>query len=736
MRDRSRSRLLAAAAAIALFFQSEVQGAELEEVVVVAQRRAENLQDIPVAVTALSGEAIRDKGIESSADLQFAIPALVFNDNSRFAQPYIRGIGTDIASPGAEASVATFIDGVYQTQLLGGSIPLYGIDRVEVLKGPQGTLFGRNATGGAITFYTKNPSDRFEANFSAGLGNEGARSLDGYLSVPFSDNVRFNTFASVRARDGFGKNVASSLDSPTAGVDAWDENYYAIRTKLLIDVAETTDVLISGSYYRSDDSKTGYITPDEWGSLHIGTTLVGQLNGPAIISKYSHDLTAWYPNRTDFENWSIAAEVNHAFGNINFKSISAYQEFQADSSVDYDATAAPIFTFTAAHGQGRGNGQVGETLSQEFQVHGETGNASWLIGAFYIKDDSGFNSLNVLVGPTLAFFVDTQIETEAYALFAHSTMNLNEKTDFTLGIRYSDEKKTQAKLFHSLLNADLAAGDISSDDFTYKLALGYQISDDVKAYAKYESGFKSGVINTLTPVGTPGSTVDPEKVDSYELGLKSEWFDNRLRVNAALFYYDYQNLQQQFVDTSTGSTLYEAAEEARIFGLDADFELVLTEGLSVTGGISLLDTEYKKFNSTGALVPNTQIIGPGIPGNTAVTDLDVSGNDVVRAPDMTFNLGVDWNVPVMQVGDLTASLSYFYSDSYFFDATNRLTQDSYQILNATLRYRPRGGSWTMEVWGKNILDEKYYQIVVASAMGDLASPGSPATYGLRIGYEF
>lgn len=707
----------------------------LEEVVVTAQKRAQSVQDIPIAITALSGNSLSEKGIRTTQDLQLATPGLVYNENTSIAQPYIRGVGTDITTAGSEGSVATFVDGVYQVQLTGGIVAMHGIERIEVLKGPQGTLYGRNATGGAISLFTKNPGDELEGDVSIGYGNYDAVEFKGYVSIPLSDSVGFNTSVVFSDHEGYGENkVSPLLGSPIAGEDVFDEHFYSVRSKLRVDLSDATEMLLAGSYYKSDDRKNGYVTINDQGSTHAGPAtidaLIGPVPGPVIIDEYGHDIVSWYDNETSHETWSVSLDFRHSFANADFRSITGYNDFSSATGIDFDTTAVPLFTFSLLEDAGTpGNGQFGETFTQEFQLSGSLDRIDWLVGAFYLKDKSGYDTINIYQGPTVTVFSGTEIETTAAAIFAHASYQVSEQVMLTAGIRYSDETKDQTKLFISQLGADIAGGEIDNDDLTYKLALNYQLNDEVMIYGKYETGFKSGVINALLPAGTPGSTVQPEEVDSFELGLKSELYNNRVRLNAAAFVYDYQNLQNQYL-ASDGTTLIDNAEEATIQGLEIEFSFAASEYITLDGGVSFMDSEYDKFISEGALTPSAPF-----PGNTPAS-LDVSGNDVVRVPDVIFNLGAVLDIPVSDQDSISLAVSYYYSDDHFFDITNRLKQDDYDVLNLSATYSRDGEPWSIEVWGNNVFDSEYYAIVQSFTLGDMGTPSAPARYGIRAKYEF
>lgn len=721
----------------------------LDEIVVTAQKKEQSIQDVPVAISAFSGSDLEQKEIQTAQDLQLITPGLTYTDAFTYAQPYIRGIGSDQTPAGADSSVATFVDGIYQSQPQGVNSSLFGIERIEVLKGPQGTLFGRNATGGAISIFTKNPSDETERKISVGYGNYNAIEVDAYLSGPLTENIGANLSVSYDNRDGFGENLANPAIGGSGGQEINDLDRLSMRGKVQFQPTDSTDVTLTGSYFIQDDA-TSILTiyPDQFGSIPVG-----QFFGGNVQTELSQDVYAFFPSVTDREIFGLSANISHSFGDWTLTSLTGYTDLTYLASGDFDGADIPIFTFdaselTASTGRNGGDvGQIGDTFTQEIQLAGELGNVSLVAGAYYLSDESGNSNFGLFEGGAPTQIISSTIDTEAFAIFGHAILDITDQLTATGGIRYSYEKREQTKFLLDVATPmgfvtglDSPGGTISDDDITIKLALAYDLKDDVSIYGKYESGFRSGVINSLSPaqiggVSIPFATAPSETVDSFELGLKSRFAGGRAQLNAAAFLYDYQNLQVQFVDAATGATNLESAPEAEVYGMEVELSAYLTDNFRIDAGLSWLETEYKDFVSNGVLTPASTLMA-GAPGNVAIPGTVLTGNELTRSPNFTFNLAALWTVPVGESGSLDLTANSNYSDQFFFDPANRTFQDDLILTNASATYKRDNSPWSATLWVRNLTDEKYFGAITPAALGDAAAVAAPRTYGARLAVDF
>lgn len=698
--------------------------APIDDIVVTANRRSENLQSTPLTITALGGEQLIDLGVTSSLELQKVTPGLFYGNNGGFAQPYIRGVGTAITVPGAESSVATFIDDVYQSQPFFTIQSLNAIDRVEVLKGPQGVLYGRNATGGAIRIQTRNPSDRFETDNELTYGNYDQLRFNGYVSGPLADGLAANLAVVLTDRDGFGRILNGN------GGRVSSEQYASIRAKLSWDATENLNILLTGYYFdERDRNNTATTYSDRFGSIPTAVGLGGQ------VTYYSQDIYSAYPIGNKIESLGGNARISWDAGDITLTSITALSKLTYVQGGDFLSASIPIFNFQARDGGG-------DSFYQTLEAVGTAGRFDWVLGGSYTNDEGRFDTLDVFIGPNLATQTFAQVSTEAFAVYARGSYDLTDRLNVTAGLRYTDEKKSQDRI-----QAFNAAGVTTSltpkssrswSKVTWQGLLKYQL-DEVMLYAKAETGFKSGTVNTLVP----GGYIDPETITSYEAGIKSDLLDRRLRVNLSGFYYKYKNLQQQYNNVATGASLLESAERARVYGGELQVEAAPTDRLRLSASANLMKGTFTDFLSGGQFVPRA-LTNPVPPGGTPgpanagniVTTLDVSGNRMMRAPDFTGTVSASYSVPFENGSSLDANASYYYSSKVYFDASNRLVQPSYGLLDARLTYQLPGERISLSLWGRNLTNETYIAGSALSANGDQIRLGAPRQYGVTARYAF
>ncbi len=697
----------------------------LEEIVVTAQRREQNLQDVPISVSAVTAESLGAFQITDTVQLQQLVPGLTINKNLVNATPFLRGVGQAGGAFGVDSPVAGYMDGFYLASPTASVFSLNNVSRVEVLKGPQGTLFGRNATGGVIQIVTKDPSHTPALDVTAGYANFDTSTFNLYGETGVTDTLAVNVSGLYRDQgEGWGRNVFS-------GNDAFYTDERAVTSKLMWTPAESTTVKLLGFYDKLESDVginfnvyPGSVATD--GSQNLGRYTVNHIDTPIRNEQYL-----------------IGLAVEHDFGWSRLVSLTGYQHL--DNSFDFNVNG---ITGRATPFKSSTNIRIDagtQTRTQELQLLSPADSPiDWIAGLFYLDDRQSaaqITCVNLAAAcnpPTAPSVLRAVQDTRSYAAFGQMSFDVFAATGLTLGLRYTDDKK---ELSGSQPGAAVPypgapfAGDPDGiptektwSKLTWRAALDHKFNDDMLGYVSYNRGFRSGSYNISNWINAP---INPEVLDAYEIGFKSEWFDHALRLNSALFYYDYKDIQLRSAapPAPVGQFLTLNAAESEIYGLDVDFVAAATERLSIQGGFEVLHAEYTKFPAgpCTAAAP----IGGTVLGGTVSSICDLSGYDLIRAPHFTGTLGFTYEVPT-SVGEFSIGANNSYNSGFYWDPDNRLKQKAYNSLNATLGWTIND-QWRFELWGKNLLDEKIDATVQGASGGsDIQSPGEPRTYGVRV----
>lgn len=487
------------------------------------------------------------------------------------------------------------------------------------------------------------------------------------------------------------------------------------------------------SYSEGDEGLNATMIPGAVGIL--GATFSGRYTTTNSPSDYG-----------DNTQYGFSARVDQDLGSLQLVSISAYRANDQYFHIDVDSST-PVFLRSDLTGRNR-------TFSQELQLHGPTdGKLNWLIGAYYFNSSAGLRPLT-FTGITQTPVggrkdtIDT-VHLDSYSGFVDGSYELFPDTKLTLGLRYTtDRLKNDVLILDAAGNAILTTPFVQKDTFsklTYRAILDHHFTEDVLGYASYSRGFKSGGYNLTNPirtiggVTTPAPPVAPEIIDAFEVGLKTEWFDNRLRANISAFYYNYKNLQVASVGNGT-STIINGAN-AHIKGVDVDFEASPVARIRLNGGLSFLDSEFSSFANGPFTVPNPatcgtnpQTTGPLTGGNTTCS-LDLTAFRTPRAPKFTGSLSATYDLPT-EIGDFALTGSVYHNSGFAWEADNRLKQAAYTLLNATLGWASSDGEFSASLWAKNLGNSYYYTYVSAATPRDAGPPAPPRTYGMNLGVHF
>lgn len=683
----------------------------IQDIVVTAQRRAQNLQDVPVSVTALTASVLEDSGVASVENLPMMVPGLVMTRQSRGAQPYIRGVGSQNTVPGNENAVATYVDGVYYSDPGASLFSFNNIERIEVLKGPQGTLFGRNATGGLINVVTQDPTVDPQLRASLSYGNYDTVEGNLYVSGGSGNIAADLAVYGVHQGDGFGRYLY--VDGHP---DANRRREIALRSKIKWTPSED-DTFILVADYRN---MTGDIGTSR--TVYPGAILAGGTPFRGSIHDATGTVVTDVPHSADY---GVSLNYRRNLGEIDLSILSAYRSNEV--RMIYDQDVGPLFLSHLDQSQDN------RTFQTEVLLNGQAGALNWTAGIFYFQARARFNPIRFGSGTPAgnSDLFSTQ-QTHSYAAFAQGTLALGPSTNVTAGFRYTvDEREFYAKRF-SVEPNPIPAGTIIQTSVqqrtfkepTWRLGIDQKLSDRVMVYVSYNRGFKSGVFNLANPAAPP---VNPEKLDAFEVGLKSELFDRLLRLNVSAFHYKYKDIHLNTVQAGITSLFNAARGEINGGEVEVVFAPRLGTGtLEVMGNLSILDAKYTRF-------PDGPITTPNPAGGNFTSLGDLAGNKMIRSPDWTTNFSVSYNLPV-SFGEIGFNANYYHSDGFYWEADNRTRQDAYDVLNGSLSLRfGRDNDYRVWVFGNNLTNEKYYTGVAENSFGDTSSAAPPRTYG--VGFE-
>lgn len=694
------------------------QATSLDEVVVTAQRRSENLQSVPIAVSVVSAETLASAGATDITDLNHLAPGLHIQASAGFLVPRIRGIGTTAYGAGLENSIATYVDGVYYASGAGSLLGLNNVAQIDVLKGPQGTLFGRNATGGLIQITTREPSQAFTGQASATYGNYESASASLYLAGGLTDTLAADLAIQIAGQgEGYGVNLNTGNDVYRTEED------FAVRSKWVFSPGPSTDIQLIVDYLGREGSGTvsSHQAP--------GTK---PLFGPAFAGS-PWDIDSDIDPDQSLTGGGASLRWEQGIGDLNFLSITAYRESSSYLRFDTDLTPTPALTLS--------NSTLDDQqFSQEFQIQSGSGsNFQWLAGVYYFSADGKFNPNELTFGGPLInprFPIQTVTshanqKTESYAAYGQATFAIGPDTNLTAGLRYTTETRsirslTEGTLVGGIPTGPLAPETTDSRDYekpTWRLALDHKLAEGVLVYASYNRGFKSGGFNAALPNDPP---FEPEVLDAYEVGLKSVFLDRRVRLNGAAFFYDYANIQVGRYQN--GQIGYYNGASAEIYGADIDIEAHVVSGLTLRAGLSLLHDRFKSF-------PNAIFAIPRPTGGTQAVIASAEGNRLPLTPDATFNLNINYEKYTTS-GTWTVDAGYYANSGWFGQSDNILEQDGYSTFDFALGWRAPDDRIGVRLWGKNLGDEAVASALGASDISSIVQYEAPRTYGLTLTSSF
>lgn len=722
-----------------------------EEIIVTAQKRSENIRDVPISITALAPSDMEKAGVTNIVGLTAVVPGLKVDRVGAVVLPAIRGISTLTTTGGVEPNVATYVDNVYIGSSAGALMQLPDISSIAVLKGPQGTLFGRNATGGAIQIFTRDPDlNSVVGEVSVGYGNYDTLTLKGFVSAPVvADKVAVSISGYRETADNYNKNLTPNV--PLYGTDN-----YTLRGKLLFTPTEDTRIVLTGLYSKQSDPSAILYSPLN------GITVAKAVPGAIYPTRpYEVANNVRIPLTTYGRMVSLRISQKTSLGDFNI--LGAWKKTFGPSTTTATAFAYPA-PFTGVNyfitGKDTSKQVEADFASKKF------GNFSFIVGANYYHNRSNANPSNIvpnIPGNTFAITVYGGQTADAYAFFGEATYQLTDQLSIVGGLRYSHEKRG----VFGFINAGITPAGAKTYEYatrtfnsvTQKAALRYEITPETNAYFTYSTGFRSGNFDTfsipfgLTPAqcaaanaATAGScplpvSVKPEKIRAFEIGVKSaatHW----LNVNAAMYYYKLSDIQilsfsnvclQAPCPPNALTPLGRLSNAATtsIYGAELDVDAKLTNEFRVQSAISLLDATFSDYAGARWNVP-----APGGLGLVQTPIMSATGKQVPRAPKATLSVTATYTKE-LEAGVMTLSANGYATRQIYFDVGNVFQQPSYATLGLRASFAPSAiPGLTASVWGNNLTNNSVILSTFLNTYGALASYAPPRTYGVTLGYKF
>ena len=690
------------------YAQQASSQSQLGEIIVTAQKRSENLQNVPIAISALEAKTADALGLKTTTDLAFTTPGLVMHHQTNTVLPALRGISQTNPAGGDESPIAIYVDGVYYVSPSAGIFSFNNIDRIEVLKGPQGTLFGRNAVGGVISVITARPKYDFAGKMHIGYGNYNTYDGDLYTTTGITNKIA--TDLSVywhRQNDGYGKNL-------TTGNGTFKNRDFAIRNKWLLQPSDATDVTFAADYGSGQDPM-GVAKDSLPGTLKV----VGPPHRGGFF-----DLQGNVDDKVEYKQWGASAEVDQNFDWARLVSISAYRKALPRYIQDNDSTSLNVSKIDSP--------DKSRQITQEFQILSPQSNKlKWIVGFFYLNNKNDYTliatGMTTVTAPPTFRRTFSVINTRSLAGFGEVTLPLGEATNATAGLRYTSDKQHIVGAFFDNAGQQIAKTDgnqrATFNKLTWRLSLDHRFAPHFMGYASYNRGFKGGVFNGSAP---RDPAVNPSVLDAYQVGIKSEWLDGKLRLNGSAYWYDYKGIQLAATQ-GTISRLYNAAK-GRIKGADLDFEVIPVRHLRLSGGVAYTDAKYTDF-------PNAPTATAKPLGGYTIAPADATGNEMIYTPKWSYNANAIYTIPT-GLGNFDVAGNYYYNGDYFPDPANQFRQKSYHLINASLGWTSSDDRLSAKLWAKNLNNAHYYNHITVNPQLASASPSPPRTYGVTLGFKW
>jgi iron complex outermembrane receptor protein len=713
----------AAAADAAVATQEEAASdpaGESGDIVVTANKRSQNLQDVSLSITALSGADLVNNQITDVTDFGSQLPNVNVSTSLGRAVITIRGMGQAGPLNGRDPAVALHLDGAVISQPAAQLGAFFDLERIEVLRGPQGTLYGRNSTGGVINLISNKPTEHVSGYLRATLGNYDQIGVEGAISGPLIGDKVLGRFA-VRTEDRAGLGV-----NEMSGTDINDVNTHAFRAQIEARPTETFTLLLSGEVYKEADAN--YVST-YYGPGYPGSTHPALIQRGADFSPNPRNVRSEAEASNKRDTWSLTATADWEMSDtLALRSLTNYRELVNDQVYDFDTSPLVLPTVN-------NNYQESQQFSEELQLSYGSGPLDAMLTFYYFKEDYigdsliGINPIRSapphLQRTSIRFFGDVDID--SWAVFGNTRYETGQFT-FDIGARYTEETRNGETVTTLGTVVTPYSTGAKSTDFSPKATIEWRPFDGMMAFATFSEGFKSGVI----PIGSPNPIVRPELVTNYEVGFKSTWFDRKLVLNAAVFYDKFTDLhvgigQVSLANPAAVAILLQNAASAVTKGFEAELVWSPSSAFSIDSSIGYVDATFRDYVTVNSLdLPNAQL-------------LDRSGNPLPNAPKWTIRNAAHYNLRLPNQGELSFNAGASYKSKQYFTAfrEERLSGPSYTLFDANIRYTSPEETFFANLWAKNITDVVYQTVFLNSTSRQfLTAIGEPRTYGVTLGYNF
>ena len=686
----------------------------LNEVMVNAQRRAEVSQDVPITINTLDADLLSDAGVSQLTDISELTPGLRFDASSAFVQPSIRGVGNAVVSPGSTSNVGIYVDGFYVPNPLAVDFQLMSLESVQILKGPQGTLFGRNTTGGAILVNTSKPSSETRGTLEASYGSYNEKHVGFYGTTGLTENVAMDVEGTWESGDGYWDNIITGNDDD-AEFDNWSG-----RIGLAWDISDKASLLLRYTHHDVDDGRSVAYN-------------VAKIDGQFLVSlptslftgdpdKISVELPIGFTSESDI----YQATFRYDMGFATLTSYTQYREDESHVLIDNDGSGVTVAQLDI--------NPKDETFTQEFLLTSNSdGPLQWTAGLFYMDYTDDYIPFKGII-PAFGIVDDFAVvggsttTIESLAAYLDATYQLTDGLYVTLGYRVGRDDNTDSEAYNFFFPDPTINGPVPVDDYkdteeTARAVVRYELDDNSSVYLSYTEGYKAGFLDVPNP--PPADRIKPEQIEAYELGYK--YAGERVSLEIAYFDYDYQNLQVSRYPEGTAITVN--ADSASINGIDAQLRFSPTESLQLMAAGTWLDAEYDDFPDYFKYLFDS---GTGLWGNI---DQDVSGQTMQRAPKFTGTLSAKYEMELAD-GVLALSGNLYYTSKYYFDADETLEEPSYTTVGLRAAWTDPSQRYTVALYGNNVTDEEYRAAVNETFSGPTAVWAAPATYGASVKVNF